>query len=192
MSTETTKKKYVPHNKKCYACGKPQGQMFLGYDPRTLKSYCLKNCRKQSEQPQGIELVPMTSENLLEIIAEYYDGYTEDMLLNLLGRTASVRLAPAHIMHLLKVAELEGIDKIQNAMVNIIEHDMMERNLDYINLTAMEDLDTEETIYEPEPEEIEEEPVVEVVKEKPKKQKKTEPEEVKEEPLEDDGDDFSF
>ena len=154
----TTKKRYVPHNKKCYACGKPQGQMFLAYDPRTLKSYCTRACKNSKDIPQDIELVPVSDENLLEIITEYYSGYTEEMILSLLGKTASVRLQPAHIMHLMKIAEHEGMDKIQSTMINIIEHDMKERNMDHVNLTDVEEFESPETVYEPEPEETEEEP----------------------------------
>ena len=161
----TTKKRYVPHNKKCYACGKPQGQMFLAYDPRTLKSYCTRNCRNSKDIPQDIELVPVTDTNLLEIIAEYYSGFTQEMMLSLLGKTASVRLQPAHIMHLMKIAEHEGLDKIQNTLLNIIENDMKERNMDHVNLTDVEEFESPETIYEPEPEELEEEAEPEVKKE---------------------------
>lgn len=148
----TTKKRYVMHNQKCYACGKPQGSLFLGYDPHTLKSYCLKNCRNAKEIPE-VDLIPMDNDSLLASIQKNYSGYTEEMITSLLGKTASVRLQPAHIMHLMKVANLEGYDKIQATLVNIIENDMKERNLDYLDLT-----DTSERVPVVEEEEEELEP----------------------------------
>ena len=165
----TTKKRYVMHNQKCYACGKPQGSLFLGYDPHTLKSYCLKNCRNAKEIPE-VDLIPMDNDSLLTSIQQNYSGYTEEMITSLLGKTASVRLQPAHIMHLMKVANLEGYDKIQATLVNIIENDMKERNLDYLDLT-----DTSERVPVVEEEEEEEDPVVEFFEEAPEEVEQPEP-----------------
>ena len=183
-----TKRRYIMHNQKCYACGKPQGASFLGYDPRTLKSYCLKNCRKPKLIPQGIELIPMDNDSLLAAIQENYTGYTEEMITSLLGKTASVRLQPAHIMHLMKVAELEGFDKIQATLVNIIENDMKERNLDHVQLDdseieAPEEVEPEEEEYTPEPEPEEPKTVEVKVDDKPVEVKEV---------VQDEEDDFSF
>ena len=157
MST-TTKKRYIMHNQKCYACGKPQGASFLGYDPRTLKSYCLRNCRNSKAIPKDITLIPADNDSLLAAIQKTYTGATEEMILSLMGKTASVRLQPAHIMHLMKVAELEGFEAVQHTLVNIIENDMKERNLDHVILEDMNSSDSYEPEYEEDEPEFEPEP----------------------------------
>lgn len=152
------RKIYVPHNKKCFACGKLQGHSLLGYDPRTLKTYCAKRkCRNQDQIPTDIELVPVDTEELKAAISHHYWGDTEEMILSLMGKTASARLEPAHIMHLMKVAEVHGLDKIQHTLVNIIENDMVERNLDHVILSESDFNELEE---------VEEEEVVEAAPKK--------------------------
>lgn len=148
------RKIYVPHNSKCYACGKPQGSSYLGYDPRTLKTYCVKRkCRNKEAIPTDIELVPVDTDSLKEAVHDHYHGNTEEMILSLMGKTASARLLPAHIMHLMKVAEVYGLDKIQHVLVNIIEADMEERNLDHVILSESDfsDLEEEEQVQEQAP-----------------------------------------
>ena len=148
------RKIYVPHNKKCYACGKPQGNTLMGYDPRTLKTYCSKRkCRNQDEIPKDIELIPVDTDSLKEAIHSHYFGDTEEMILSLMGKTASARLDPAHIMHLMKVAEINGFDKIQHTLVDIIENDMKERNLDHVILSESDfnEIEEEEEVVTPAP-----------------------------------------
>ena len=148
------RKIYVPHNTKCYACGKPQGQSLMGYDPRTLKTYCMKRkCRNQDEIPKDIELVPVDTDSLKESISQHYFGDTEEMIFSLMGKTASARLDPAHIMHLMKVAEINGFDKIQHTLVDIIENDMKERNLDHVILSESDfnEIEEEEEVVTPTP-----------------------------------------
>ena len=172
------RKIYVPHNNKCYACGKLQGHTLLGYDPRTLKTYCSKRkCRNQDQIPTDIELVPVETEALKESISHHYWGDTEEMILSLMGKTASARLLPAHIMHLMKVAEVHGLDKIQHVLVNIIESDMAERNLDHVILSESDFNELEE---------VEEE----VVTAAPTKTEKQEVKETEED--EDGGDEIEF
>ena len=139
------RKIYVPHNKKCYACGKPQGASLMGYDPRTLKTYCNKRkCRNQDQIPKDIELIPVDTDSLKAAIHDHYFDGTEEMILSLMGKTASARLDPAHIMHLMKVAEIKGYDKIQHTLVDIIENDMQERNLDHVVLSESDFSEVEE------------------------------------------------
>ena len=176
------RKIYVPHNKKCYACGKPQGNTLMGYDPRTLKTYCSKRkCRNQDEIPKDIELIPVDTDSLKEAIHSHYFGDTEEMILSLMGKTASARLDPAHIMHLMKVAEINGFDKIQHTLVDIIENDMKERNLDHVILSESDfnEIEEEEEVAAPAP------------KKAPKKKAATK-QEVKEEEVEEDEDEWEI
>lgn len=176
-------KKHVPHNKICYACRTERGRTHLGYDIQTLKTYCLKNCPNEDMIP-SVPLIPVT-----ELVNEIVSTYSEDVensLMKLMGTIASTRLQPAHIMHLVKLQEMEGLPSVQATLINIIEADMDARSMDDIELERNEGA-------KPEPEEVKE-----VVKPKPAKKKKPEPkvvepepEVIEEEEVEDD-DEFTF
>lgn len=125
--------RYIAHNQKCYACGLHKGAAFLGYDIPTMKTFCLKNCKNPSDIPKR-KLIPVTNEDLNTAIVKNFSGNVEETFNNLLGKVASVRLQPAHIMHILKIAEVHGFEKIQHTLVNIIESDMAERNMDHVEL----------------------------------------------------------
>lgn len=131
----TTKKKYIQHNKQCYACGQEKAASFLGYDIKTLKTYCIGNCKKKKDIP-AVELVPATNEDLVSGIVSNYSKDDEDAIMSLLGKVASTRLRPAHILHIMKIAEMEGMPSIQATLLNVIEADMETRNMDHVELES--------------------------------------------------------
>jgi hypothetical protein len=131
----TTKKKYIQHNKQCFACGQEKGAAFLGYDIKTLKTYCLNKCKNKQAIP-AVELVPATNEELVSAIVGNYSKDDEEAIMSLLGKVASTRLKPAHILHVMKIAEMEGTPSIQATLLNIIEADMDARNMDHVELES--------------------------------------------------------
>jgi hypothetical protein len=143
----TTKKKYIQHNKECFACGQEKGASFLGYDIKTLKTYCLNKCKNKQAIP-AVELIPATNEKLVSAIEGNYSKDDEEAIMSLLGKVASTRLRPAHILHVMKIAEMEGLPSIQATLLNIIEADMNARSMDDVEL---ESFGTER---EPEEEEV--------------------------------------
>lgn len=124
----------VQHNTRCFACGLEKPSNFLGYDIATMKTYCLKNCDNPGATG-NIDLIPVTDEDLKSEIVKNFPDNVQETFNALLGKVASVRLQPAHIMHILKIAERDGLEKIQHTLVNIIEADMKARNVDYVQLT---------------------------------------------------------
>ena len=131
----TTKKKYIQHNRKCFACGQEKGASFLGYDIKTLKTYCLNKCKNKQAIP-AVELVPATNEELVSAIVGNYSKDDEEAIMSLLGKVASTRLRPAHILHVMKIAEMEGLPSIQATLLNIIEADMNARSMDDVELES--------------------------------------------------------
>jgi hypothetical protein len=131
----TTKKKYIQHNKECFACGQEKGASFLGYDIKTLKTYCLNKCKNKQAIP-AVELIPATNEELVSAIVGNYSKDDEEAIMSLLGKVASTRLRPAHILHVMKIAEMEGLPSIQATLLNIIEADMETRNMDHVELES--------------------------------------------------------
>jgi hypothetical protein len=131
----TTKKKYIQHNKQCYACGQEKGASFLGYDIKTLKTYCLNKCKNKQAIP-AVELIPATNEELVSAIVGNYSKDDEEAIMSLLGKVASTRLRPAHILHVMKIAEMEGLPSIQATLLNIIEADMNARSMDDVELES--------------------------------------------------------
>ena len=131
----TTKKKYIQHNKECFACGQEKGASFLGYDIKTLKTYCLNKCKNKQAIP-AVELIPATNEKLVSAIEGNYSKDDEEAIMSLLGKVASTRLKPAHILHVMKIAEMEGTPSIQATLLNIIEADMDARNMDHVELES--------------------------------------------------------
>lgn len=131
----TTKKKYIQHNKQCFACGQEKGASFLGYDIKTLKTYCISKCKNKEAIPTPY-LIPATNEDLISGIVANYSKEDEEAIMSLLGKVASTRLKPAHILHVMKIAEMEGTPSIQATLLNIIEADMEARNMDHVELES--------------------------------------------------------
>jgi hypothetical protein len=131
----TTKKKYIQHNKECFACGQEKAPSFLGYDIKTLKTYCLNKCKNKQHIP-AVQLIPATNEALISGIEGNYSQEDEDAIMGLLGKVASTRMRPAHILHVMKIAEMEGLPSIQATLLNIIEADMAARSMDDVELES--------------------------------------------------------
>lgn len=127
--------RYIQHNQKCFACGLHKAPAHLGYNIETMKTYCTEKtpCEKAYLIPAG-ELIPVTNEDLLASITENFTEDVQETFNRLLGKVASTRLQPAHIMHVLKTSKAEGLTSIQATLVNIIEADMKARNVDHIQI----------------------------------------------------------
>lgn len=124
-------KKHIPHNKICYACKSERGRSHMGYDIRTLKTYCMKNCPNEELIP-SVPLIPFT--DLVSEIVATYSEEVEESLMARMGTIVSTRLQPAQVMHLVKLMDLEGLPSIQATLINIIEADMESRSLDHVEL----------------------------------------------------------
>ena len=154
--------KKIKHNKTCFACGLKKSPSFLGYDMRTMKTYCMRHCEKPEAIPD-VKLVPATDEELMEAMYANYDEETATIFRNQAGGTVSARVDPVHIMHIMKVAAVAGTDAINQTLINIIENDMKHRNLDDVILMDVDpkELETEPkkkevAVKEPEPQHAEE------------------------------------
>jgi len=132
--------KYYQQNKKCYACGRHRTSRYLGYDLRTMKSYCIdpRMCPASSKIPDDVELVPMLDrEVMLTTLEEHYEGAVLEALDKLLGKTHSFRPTPAQSMHLLKVAQTFGLPSLNATILHILEEHMQEHSMDHVELTEV-------------------------------------------------------
>lgn len=129
----------ITHQSKCYACNKRKHPTMIGYHLETMKSYCLdrEECPASEEIPDA-EFIPVTDEDVNTAIAEHYPEEAAELFGRLLGKVASVRLQPAHIMHLFKISSENRISTIGQTIIDIFEADMQARNMDHIALDMEE------------------------------------------------------
>jgi len=133
------KPKYYQQNKKCYACGRHRTGRYLGYDLRTMKSYCIepRMCPAASKIPD-VKLVPLLDRDvMIKELEEYYEGPVLVALDRMLGKTHSFRPTPAQSMHLLKVAQAFGLTSLNATILYILEQHMEEHPMDHIELTEV-------------------------------------------------------
>ena len=130
--------KYYQQNKKCYACGRHRTSRYLGYDPRTMKSYCIdpRMCPAASKIPE-VELIPFDRDVMIRMLSEHYDGPVLEALDKLLGKTHSFRPTPAQTMHILKIAQTYNLTSLNSTILHILEQHMEEHPMDHVELNEI-------------------------------------------------------
>lgn len=131
--------KFANNNKFCFACGKSLRKNSGGYDPATMKTYCVdaRRCNERNPNYYGIrvELIPMVKEDILLALRKYYDDPSvAEMFDKTLGKSSSVRLNPAIVMHLMKFAQEHNISSLNATVVEILEQHVLQNNLDHVDL----------------------------------------------------------
>lgn len=105
------------HNKKCFACDQPRPKALLGYDLKTLKTYCTDDrCLRASAIPTK-ELHPLEAETLELVLKNNED------LNKLIGKSVSARLQPYLAMHILETAKRKGFASINETLLYILDCD---------------------------------------------------------------------
>lgn len=126
---------YTSHNKICYACGQEKRRRQLGYDIRTLKTYCKKDCPNHTEIP-NVDLVELRTEDLKDALDSYYSKELLQVFNRVLGKTVSTRPVPAMAMHLMKTAQKHDLSSISETLTFILDRD-------FANYEVKEDLQAE-------------------------------------------------
>lgn len=131
-----SKKMQLSHSKFCYACGRERRKQDIGYDLRTLKSYCKLACGEgHPNYPlPKIDLVPANEVVFLNALTSKYEGDILEFMKKLLPRAQSFRMTPAIAMHILKYGQEHSTESF-NATINaILEEHMLKNSFDQIEL----------------------------------------------------------
>lgn len=113
---------YTSHNKICYACGQEKRRRQLGYDIRTLKTYCKEDCPHPELIP-NVKLVELRTDDLKDALESHYDTELMQAFNRVLGKTVSTRPVPAMAMHLMKTAQANELETISETLTFILERD---------------------------------------------------------------------
>lgn len=130
----TMSKKQITASRFCYACGRERPRRLLGFDPNTLKTYCLDADRCRSSDRPDVELVPVSYDDVMKSVEEHYPDDVVDGVKKMLGKAISFRATPAHIMHILRVSQEYSLESLNATLLHIIEEHMKEHNLDDVEL----------------------------------------------------------
>lgn len=122
--------KYAAHDKKCYACGRERKKALLGYDPKTLKTYCIhrEECPNSSDIPSVI-LHELTTESFNDMVIDTYGDEIFGALDKMLGKSVSLRLKPALAMHLLKIMQEHDLFSINEALLYVLNRDLEQKEI---------------------------------------------------------------
>lgn len=109
---------------KCYACDREINKKGLGYDIRTLKTYCINP--EQCKNPAAIpgKLVELKDSSLRTEITENYPEEVAETLNRMIGKVTSARIQPYMAMHIMKTAQENNLHSVNETLLFILERDI--------------------------------------------------------------------
>lgn len=124
----------LTNSKVCYACGRQRSISHLGYDIRTLKTYCIREDQCRSEDRPDVELVPAKYHEVITQLRENYPEHLYPQFEKLIGGTISIRPTPALVMHILKTAQEYQLTSANATILHMLEEHMRDHSLDDVEL----------------------------------------------------------
>lgn len=132
--------KQINHSKHCYACGLEQGKPSLGYDIKTMKTYCMdvKRCGSSmhpNAHGKKVDLVPLMS--YAGFMAEIKKAFNKNIYLafeRMIGKTISFRTSTTVINYILRYSQEHRCTSLNHTLVTILEEHMKQNPLDHVEL----------------------------------------------------------